>query len=74
MTKPRLTKDDVYELVSAASDVHATLARARSSARAEVYRQLGLKLLYLHEQALVRAEMEINPKTWGYGVCVRGGT
>ncbi len=71
--KPKLTKNDVRELVSAATDIHTTLARAQPAARAEVYQQLGLKLVYQHEHALVRAEMEIDPAV-GVMVCVRGGT
>ena len=70
--RTRLSLDEVRELVSKMSDLKIVLARAEPEPRAEVYRQLGLKLIYLHEQALVRAEIEINPNSWGYGLCPRG--
>jgi site-specific DNA recombinase len=67
-----MTKDEIRTLVGALGNISAVLASAEPEDKAEVYRQLGTKLIYEPNKRLVRAEAGINPQPWGYGKCPRG--
>jgi site-specific DNA recombinase len=70
--QPRMTKDEIRTLVGALGNISTVLASADPEDKAEVYRQLGTKLIYEPNKRLVRAEVGINPQPWGYGKCPRG--
>jgi site-specific DNA recombinase len=48
------------------------LVDADPADKAEVYRQLGLRLTYQPGKRAVRVETCLDPHSWGYGSCPRG--
>ncbi|ONH31815.1 MULTISPECIES: hypothetical protein [Protofrankia] len=70
----RMSRDEIAALVEALGDILTALAEADPADKAEVYRQLGLRLTYQPAIQTVRAEVKINPRYRGVMVGVRGGT
>ena len=68
----RLTEREIETVVAALGSIRSVLEHASANDKAAVYRQLNLKLIYKPDNALVNAEVDIDPKTWGYGSCPRG--
>jgi site-specific DNA recombinase len=69
----RMTTDEIQTLVEALGNIQTVLADADPQDKAEVYRQLGMQLTYEPGKQLVRAEVTLNPHSWGYGQCPRRG-
>ncbi|MEV5303370.1 recombinase family protein [Amycolatopsis methanolica] len=69
---PKLTRDEIRRLADGLGDVRQTLINADPADKAEVYRQLGLRLVYYPGKRTVRAETNLDPHSWGYGTCPRG--
>ena len=69
-----MSSDEIRTLVQALGDIATVLRGADPADKAEVYRQLGLRLTYQPEQRLVRAEASPNGPKCGpaYGLCPRG--
>lgn len=61
------------QLVRALGDIVAVLRDADPDDKAEVYRQLGLRLTYQTETQTVRAAINLSAHR-GQIICVRGGT
>ncbi|WP_255509146.1 hypothetical protein [Micromonospora sp. A202] len=73
-TTPRRTsRAEITALVNALGDIAAVLRDADPTDKAEVYRQLGLRLIYQPETQTVRAAVDLSAHR-GAMVCVRGGT
>jgi hypothetical protein len=70
----RMSREEIAALVAALGDILTVLAEADPADKAEVYRQLGLRLTYQPTTNTVRAEVNINPRYRGVMVGVRGGT
>lgn len=68
----RMTRDEIAALVGSFRDLAATVEAAHASDKAEIYRQLGVRLTYQPENNLVVAE-STPPLPWSNGR-VRGGT
>lgn len=61
-------------MVDALGDIVATLIEADPTDKAEVYRQLGLRLTYQPKTGIVEATVRIGPRYRGVMDRVRGGT
>ncbi|MEU5914667.1 hypothetical protein [Micromonospora sp. NPDC047527] len=72
-TSRRMSRAEITTLVTALGDIAAVLRDADPADKAEVYRQLGLRLNYQTETQTVRAEVDLSAHR-GAMVCVRGGT
>ncbi|KAB1900676.1 hypothetical protein F8279_29300 [Micromonospora sp. AMSO1212t] len=72
-TPRRMSQGEITTLVTALGDITTVLRNADPADKAEVYRQLGLRLNYQPETQTVRAEVELSAHR-GVIVCVRGGT
>jgi site-specific DNA recombinase len=79
----RMSRDEIARLVRSISDLAAVIQQAEAEDKAEIYRQLGLRLTYVPAQATVRAEVTLDPNNdksprstsnRGEMVRVRGGT
>ena len=79
----RMSRDEIARLVRSISDLAAVIQQAEAEDKAEIYRQLGLRLTYVPAQATVRAEVTLDPtndktprstSNRGEMVRVRGGT
>ncbi|MEV4813297.1 hypothetical protein [Micromonospora avicenniae] len=68
-----MSRADITALVTALGDIAAVLREADPVDKAEVYRQLGLRLNYQPETQTVRAKVDLSAHR-GVMVCVRGGT
>ncbi|MFD6263240.1 hypothetical protein ACFWFK_19115 [Micromonospora chalcea] len=68
-----MTRAEITALVIALGDITTVLRDADPADKAEVYRQLGLRLNYQPETRTVRAEVDLNAHR-GVMVRVRGGT
>jgi hypothetical protein len=68
----KLTPTQISELVSGITDAIALLRRANPADKAEVYRQLGLRLTYQPETQTVDVQAQIG-RPRGVMVCVEGG-
>ena len=64
-TRSRMTRQQVADLISAVSDLAATLRGADSETAAEAYRQLGLRLTYYPDKQIVRAAAAPQPDNIG---------
>jgi site-specific DNA recombinase len=62
------------DAATAACRQRATLDEAGPDDRAEVYRQLGLRLTYHPEHQKVRVQAQPDADSYGDMVCVRRGT
>jgi site-specific DNA recombinase len=69
----RMSRAEITQLVDTLGDASAVLRRADPHVKAEVYRQLGLRLNYSPETETVRAEITLDAHR-GVLVCDRGGT
>ncbi|WP_197699108.1 hypothetical protein [Micromonospora inositola] len=69
----RMSRAEITSLVTALGDIAAVLRDADPADKAEVYRQLGLRLTYQTETQTVRAAVDLSAHR-GVMVCVRGGT
>ena len=69
-----MTREQITALVQQLGDITTALADADPTDRAEVYRQLGLRLTYHPEQQKVRVQAQPVADSYGDKVCVRGGT
>ncbi|MFG1740269.1 recombinase family protein [Micromonospora chalcea] len=72
-TPRRMSRAEITALVTALGDITTVLRDADPADKAEVYRQLGLRLNYQPETQTVRAEVDLNAHR-GVMVRVRGGT
>jgi site-specific DNA recombinase len=73
-SRPRLTCDQITAIVHQVGELTTVLAEADPTDRAEVYRQLGLKLTYRPEQQKVRVQAQPDADSYGEIARVRGGT
>ncbi len=69
----RMSRDEIANLVHALGDIVAVLAEADPADKAEVYRQLGLRLTYHPDTQKVYAQADLGAHRWEM-VRVRGGT
>jgi hypothetical protein len=69
-----MTQEQITALVLQLGDITTALADADPTDRAEVYRQLGLRLTYHPEQHKVRVQAQPAADSYGDKVCVRGST
>ncbi|MBM2620475.1 recombinase family protein [Actinoplanes sp. LDG1-06] len=69
----RLTRDDITALIKRLGDIRSALANADPNDKAEVYRQLNLRLNYQPEDEAVHAMIDLGAHR-GDLVCVRRGT
>ncbi|MDH6464125.1 hypothetical protein M2302_004322 [Micromonospora sp. A200] len=69
----RMSRAEITTLVTALGDIATVLRDADPADKAEVYRQLGLRLAYHPETQTVRAEVDLSAHR-GAMVCVRGAT
>ncbi|MGR6320810.1 recombinase family protein [Micromonospora soli] len=69
----QMSRAEIRDLVTALGDIAAALRDADPADKAEVYRQLGLRLTYQPETQTVRASVDLSAHR-GVMVCVRGGT
>lgn len=67
-----MSRDEIRGLIEALGSVGDVLRRADPADKAEVYRQLRLRLMYQPDRRTMRADIEVDPQSWGYGVCPRG--
>ncbi|WP_342775889.1 hypothetical protein [Micromonospora pisi] len=72
-TPKRMSRTEITSLVQALGDIVTVLRDADPADKAEVYRQLGLRLTYYPETETVRTEIDLNAHR-GVLVRVRGGT
>jgi site-specific DNA recombinase len=68
----RLSRAPISELVTGIADAIAVLATADPADKAEVYRQLGLRLTYRPETETVGVQAHLDGLPWGSGSCPRG--
>jgi site-specific DNA recombinase len=68
----KLTPTQIGELVTGITGAIALLRRADPADKAEVYRQLGLRLTYQPETQTVDVQAQIGRPPWGNGLCRRG--
>ncbi|MEU8370043.1 hypothetical protein [Micromonospora tulbaghiae] len=66
-----MSQGEITTLVTALGDIATVLRNADPADKAEVYRQLGLRLNYQPETQTVRAEVDLSAHR-GVIVCVRG--
>jgi hypothetical protein len=69
-----LTREEISTMVAALGDVATALAEAEPAEKADLYRQLDLRLTYQPTTSTVRAETKINSTYCGVMDRVRGGT
>ncbi|WFE53164.1 hypothetical protein [Micromonospora sp. WMMD1155] len=67
-----MSRAEITALVTALGDITTVLRDADPADKAEVYRQLGLRLNYQAETQTVRAAVDLSAHR-GAMVCVRGG-
>jgi hypothetical protein len=67
----RLTKDQIIAIVEELGDIVSALRNAEPEHQLEVYRSLGLRLVYDPEQQTVRADVDLATHRWD-SVRVRG--
>lgn len=67
-----MTEADIKAIVDKLADIAGVLQDADPDDKAEVFRQLGLRLTYHPGRQLVEAQIEA-PQHW-YSDSVRGGT
>ena len=70
--RPRMTEAEIKTIVDKLADIARVLQDADPDDKAEVFRQLGLKLTYHPGRRLLEAQIEA-PQHW-YFDSVRGGT
>ncbi|MFI2030566.1 recombinase family protein [Streptomyces buecherae] len=73
----RMTREDIAELVRAAGELTEVIRQADPADKAEIYKQLGLRLTYDSGKHKVLVEIDLNQHSLGsrgLPVGVRGGT
>jgi site-specific DNA recombinase len=70
--RPRMSETEIKAIVDKLADIARVLYDADPDDKAEIFRQLGLKLTYHPGRQLVQAQIEA-PQHW-YSDSVRGGT
>jgi hypothetical protein len=70
----RMTTEEIAALVDSLGNLLTVLHEADPADKAEVYRQLGLRLTYEPDTQTVRAEAQLGPRYRGVMVRVRGRT
>ena len=70
-TRRPMTRDEIHTLIENLGDIRQVLTEADPDDKADIYRQLGLRLTYQPGQRTVRAETSLDPHSWGYGTCPR---
>jgi site-specific DNA recombinase len=74
-TAPSMSREEISSVVSALSDLLTVLRTADPADKAEIYTQLGLRLIYQPgDDPAVRAEVRIVPAQHWQFESVRGGT
>ncbi|GAB3852157.1 recombinase family protein [Dactylosporangium cerinum] len=68
----RMSRDEISDLVAGLADAIAILRRADPADKAEVYRQLGMRLTYDPETQTVDVQTNVGRPPWGNGTCRRG--
>lgn len=68
----RLTEEEIAAMIHALGDQIAGLRFASPDRKAETYRGLGLKLTYMPDERIVRAEINLNADGMGKRSCPRG--
>jgi site-specific DNA recombinase len=68
----RLSRDQIVDLVDYLGDIAAVLTDADPRRKAEIYRELGIRLTYQPKERTVRAEAHLDGSRW-HEVGVRGG-
>jgi site-specific DNA recombinase len=71
-TRQRMTEAEIRSVVDRLADMARVLQDADPEDKAEIFRQLGLKLTYHPGQRLIQATVE--PAQYGFFDSVRGGT
>ena len=69
-----MTADEINTLVEAMAGIATVLRQADPADKAEVYRQLGIRLTYHPEQRKVRVQAQPTADSYGDLGCVRRGT
>ena len=69
-----MSRHEIASVVTALSDLLTVLRQADLADKAEIYVQLGLRLVYHPSDHTVRAEARINPAQHWQFESVRGGT
>ncbi|MGW4079406.1 hypothetical protein ACWELB_39040 [Streptomyces asiaticus] len=69
----RMTKDEIRAMLKPLGPIPDVLADAEPRDKAEVYQQLGLKLIYEPGKQLVRAEATLDPHKLGIWSVSEGG-
>jgi hypothetical protein len=70
--RSRMTEAEIKAIVDKLADIARVLQNADPDDKAEIFRQLGLRLTYHPGRRLFEAQIEA-PQHW-YSDCVRGGT
>ncbi len=68
----RMNADEIAALVDGIADAIAVLRQADPTDKAEVYRQLGVRLTYRPEIETVSVQAHVGRLPWGNGSCPRG--
>jgi site-specific DNA recombinase len=71
---PSMSRDEITSVVTALSDLLIVLRQADPADKAEIYTQLGLRLVYHPGDHTVRAEAHVNHAQHWQFESVRGGT
>lgn len=69
-----MSRADLTSLIDSLGDLLGVLANADPADKAEVYRDLGLRLTYQPSRQTIQGEIKIDPRYRGVMVGVRGGT
>src|ERR1700761_6541446 len=69
--RERMTEQEIRSVVEKFADIARVLSRANAEDKAEIFRQLGLRLTYYPGRRLVEARIE---PSYGFFDGVRGGT
>jgi hypothetical protein len=68
----RMSREEITALVNEVADAVAVLRQADPADKAEVYRQLGVRLTYRPETQTVSVQAHVGRPPWGNGLCPRG--
>lgn len=68
----RMSQEEMRALVDALGNIRTVITDAEPADKAEVYRQLGLRLTYQPGRRTMAAEVRIGGHPWGYGRCPEG--
>ncbi len=70
----QLAEETIQQIIRALGDMRKLIRSADPVRRAEIYKQLDLRLIYHPEQNLVHAQANMDPRERGEMGSVRGGT